>query len=451
LPEKVADEIYLVFHLDQFQNDILRKLDLWHFAIESNYSETSGRQVNISAENVYWLSESSTYWSHDIVDALAVANPIDLKIETYRGSDEQEIDKTYGRFWLTPNKLISPAQSISSSYTGEVKVKTAWNVDFDLDNGLYLNFTKRYKNRKNENEEQIYWSELVAEYQIEGKAQTFEEVNNSLDELDDFLLISSFALRHRCACIGFDIVNTDGYILDFYRRKLSIPEDKTEEYDELVDVAEIKEFLKTSYKKFIELERNNFVRQAINYAIPREGRTVESEFITLYSALETLVLYFRKQNNFEFVFSESESEPDEWKQFDRILRQLIKKHPFSKYDKTKRERLYDNIPALRRISFRSAYEEFLKFYELDVTDLWSVTNNEEGWSLATIRNKLVHGDYFENRKAVFVAKSHLQWLVERLLLKILDWDISKSNVCPNQLSAMSEYNNWHTSRKSLFK
>ncbi len=454
LPVKATDSISLVFHLTKKQYEIFDNENLWNFALESiddaHEYYTPERKTKISAENVYINHLSSKHWSFAISDDQMIAQPIDLKIECFVPPDGTDIPKTFGRFWLSPNKLISPGQSRSTSYTGDVKVKTAWKVDFILENGLPITFSKRHRYRDGEENEKISWSELVADYELEGKAQNFDDVNNTLTDLDDLLRISSLAARHSCVCVGFDISNTEGYILDFYRSNISVPSSKKNDYDELIDIQHIKEFLNLAYNKFIELERNDLIRQAISYTIPREGRTVENSFISLYSALETLILYFRKNANLEFVFTEEENE--EWRKFDRIIRQLIKRHPLLKNDKTKRKRIYDNIPALKRISFRAAFEECFKFYEVDISDLWAVTGNNEGWSLSTIRNKLVHGEHFDStrRHSIVAAESHLQWIVERLLLKILGWDISKSKVSAEYLErVMHDYKDWKSDQKLL--
>ena len=454
LPVKVTDSILLAFHPTEEQYRIFDCGNFWRFAVES-IEEVPEHYVphhttNITAQNVYLTHLSNTHWGFKVSESRMIAEPIDLKIERFRSPDGVDTPKTFGRFWLTPNKLISPAQSRSTSYTGEVNIKTVRNIDFTLENGLNLDFSKRHHYRDGEDNEYISWSELVANYEFEGKAQNFDDVYNSLNDLDDFLRLSSLALRHSCVCVGFDIVNTEGYILDFYRRNISIPPTNEDRYDELIDIINIKEFLSTTYQKFIELERNDLIRQAINYTIPRENRTIESSFISLYSALETLILYFRRNENLEFVFSEEENQ--EWRTFDKDLRQFIKEHPVLKNDKTKRKRLYDNIPALKRISFRAACEECFKFYDVDISDLWAIIGNDKGWSLSTIRNKLVHGEHFASTKrhSIVAAKSHLQWIVERLLLKIVGWDISKSNISSEYLErVMNDYKDWKSDQNLL--
>lgn len=449
LPRKIADPILLVFHLTKDQYLVFDKTNLWKFSIEGEY-DVPNHKTRFSAQNVYRASLSATYWSPDTIEALCVAEPIDLKREHFRSPDlSQPTPKTHGRFWLSNNRLLSPGQSIGHSFTGDVNVRTIWQVEFTLENGLSLKFSNRYRHLES-NEETTSWSELVAEYQLHGKAQTFLEAVNCLTDLDDLLRLASLAARHRCVCLGLDLSTTEGYIVEYYRRDISRPAPMPDRGDELISKEHIAEFLQVTYRRLIDLMRHDLIRQAINYAIPREGRTVESSFITLYSALETIVLYFRRQQNLETVFSSSED--DLWKLLQKDLREFFRVHPVLRDDKTKRMRLYDNMTALRRVSFRTAFEECCRFYSVDVSDLWPVTGSKDGWSLSVVRNKLVHGEHFNaaQRGAVGAAKSHLQWTVERLLLAILGWDISKSSVDAGYLSRNNgDYIEWKSDQRIL--
>jgi hypothetical protein len=74
-----------------------------------------------------------------------------------------------------------------------------------------------------------------------------------------------------------------------------------------------------------------------------------------------------------------------------------------------------------------------------------------GVSLAAIRNRLVHGEAFSGEKygAVMVAEMHLQWTLERMLLLLFDWDVSRSGVGPRALTNMTSYFVWQRSRALL--
>lgn len=67
--------------------------------------------------------------------------------------------------------------------------------------------------------------------------------------------------------------------------------------------------------------------------------------------------------------------------------------------------------------------------------MWSITESNQGISLSQIRNKLIHGDTlnFNQHKSLIIAKEHLKIAVERMILKVLEWDISKTRVSPSKI------------------
>lgn len=73
--------------------------------------------------------------------------------------------------------------------------------------------------------------------------------------------------------------------------------------------------------------------------------------------------------------------------------------------------------------------------------------------LADIRNKLVHGYTFNNEEwnLMTIAHQHLQWRLERMLLRILGWDVNRSRVSSDFLDSnyKSIYINWVNDRDRL--
>src|SRR5947209_12678431 len=73
------------------------------------------------------------------------------------------------------------------------------------------------------NGDRLSFSELVANFKdnaLLGAAQGIQE--KCLDALDDFLLVTSFAARQRCICLGWEANDSRGH-LTFYRRGFTIP------------------------------------------------------------------------------------------------------------------------------------------------------------------------------------------------------------------------------------
>lgn len=154
---------------------------------------------------------------------------------------------------------------------------------------------------------------------------------------------------------------------------------------------------------------------------------------------------YRDTHNFHYILGS-----DDYKKFSRDLKSFIKAHDLFKDSNEdelrskKRKLVYEKIAELNRISFGTAFKSFCDFYQIDLCDLWSLGGGEVSTSLTKIRNRLIHGGRFERSEydAVICAKTHLQWTLERCILRVLGWDIEKSNVRSLFLKHCVGYNEW---------
>jgi len=268
---------------------------------------------------------------------------------------------------------------------------------------------------------------------LEGAA-LFSGKEKHLDALDEFLLLTSFAARQRCICVGWEAHDSSGAVT-FYRRDFTIPSPKPNEYsdDTLIDKANFEDFLGSVYTNFVKIEPREAIRHVL-HAVTAEVSTVEMGFIRLFSALETLVLKHRRDTNAEFIFP-----PDDWKRVKEELKKYIKSAPSFVEDTLKRSLVYKNLSALNRISLQTAYDDFCAYYKIDLNDLWPVFGGRETTSLSEIRNRLVHGEPLSRiqRNTLINAKQHLEWILERIILEILGWSVNKSRVSSKELCCMT--------------
>jgi len=408
-------------------------------------------EAKILSDKVYFKHKSSNHWGNEIVESVFIAEPIDLKVIQFLRHDSQDsLKKTVGSFWLTPSALLSPAKTIEPSYNGNVKVETIRQIKFTLANALPLVFDKHFRYLKNENGDDITFTELVAEFEIGGEKQDIEA--DTIGCLDDFLMLVSFAAKHRCVCLGWNFINFEGHT-KYFRRNLSIPDirKKPSLLDVIIDIQDFEEFIKQTYTKFIEIEPKDLIRQAIQciISVNQENKTFENAFFTLYSALESLTLHFRRINQLEEILP-----PEQWTNLENELKKWIKNHQLLNNDKNKDKRafIYEKLPELNRISFLTVFTQFCNYYSVDLSDLWPVIKNSKGISLSEIRNKLIHGETFNSLQleALTIAKEHLQWIVERLILAVLGWPISRSYINQDYLSHyMACYKDWEKYQKTL--
>ncbi|NEP13634.1 MAG: hypothetical protein F6K14_26220 [Symploca sp. SIO2C1] len=278
---------------------------------------------------------------------------------------------------------------------------------------------------------------------------TEHELGESIfQEIEIFLKLVSFSERRRLVCYGYKGI-LESEIIDFYRGDISVPEENLNHSlnDVLIDIKDFDEFA----LKSLAVGRSCFFREhlfeAIGKAAYREYSSLESEYLSYYSALENLVNGYRDMDKFHYVL-----EGENYKKFSKDLKSFIKKHNFFK-DKDedekelrskKRQRVYEKIAELNRISFGTAFKAFCEFYQVDLHDLWSLGGGEVATSLTKIRNRLIHGGRFERGEydAVICAKTHLKWTLERCILRVLNWDIEKSKVRPSFLKHYVHYNEW---------
>lgn len=410
LPKKVTDPVGLFFRPTTEQSHLLDHV--FEFSFHGEIKDVSGKvRKIIKAERVYHTKSSTRYWDPELSEIVMVGEPADLRIIDLlneEGQADKSNDILEGTFWLTPNAMLSPMYSRTLSFTGNVTIEKVRNFEFTLSNGLHLTFFHHYRYLDNENGETVSFPELVAEFKI-GREEG--DVGSLLQGVDDFLMLASFAARQSCVCLGWDSYDPSK-VVKYFRRDVAIPKPKKGHsmHDGLIEVIDFAEFIRTAYTSFAGIERKDLIRQAVHRAISGRDGPLESNYLILYSTLETLVLFCRQEFTNELILGQ-----------------------------------------LNRVPFRTAFDSFCKHFDVDVIDLWAVVDRKDGVSLADVRNKLIHGDSFNplQERALISAKEQLRWVVERSVLSVLGWQVHKSKVSKEYLSKMTMYKEWREDRKIL--
>lgn len=389
------------------------------------------------------------YKAESRIDYLIVVDPMDLKVTDYLPASSSTASTTKGSFKLTPLGHLTPWKSPVLSDTEVERIKIIRQISVRLPNDVDLLFDTRERRRENEDRETVIFTELVADFQFDGEDNEGIKINETLLYLDDYLLLASFAARKRCMCLSWEAW-AEKTFTRFYRKRF-VPSSfrRGEQEDWLIDMFLFKEFMDVAYSNFIKADGQNLLRRAINYTLPlpQENRTIEGSFVTLYSALETIILYFRRNQNLETILPK-----DEWKEIDKDLRSWLKRYERLQSCGDVRQLIYEKLPELNRVSFSSAFKNFCAHYGVDLRDLWDVVGRTRGIPLSGIRNKLVHGDDFshDQYEALIAATDHLRWTVERMLLAVLGWDPARSEVSVDKLqSQIAGRDDWKQERQKL--
>lgn len=183
-------------------------------------------------------------------------------------------------------------------------------------------------------------------------------------------------------------------------------------------------FINKAWINYKKSPHKDLLRSALVSQVSETRHSMESRFLSLFSGIETLILAYRKENDLEFVISDD----TECKTLRKKIYEIIKNNDIVNLSKEKRKYIYSNVSSLNRISLHKAFEMFTKQRNVYYDDLWDFFGSKDGYSLTTIRNRLVHG-YGINEKYIAsfsVALDNLKLYAKRMLFSTLGWSYQES-------------------------
>lgn len=430
LPERIYEKPYLV--LKPLKDDANGIMAPWKAAVKATiYGFDKEIQTTIEAPEVYFSGASTKYWGDGISDTTVPGEPQDLHI-IHHLKDSESRNKTDIVFWISPNRFLTPFVMLSSSYTGEIKCEHVTELAFTIKNGVKLVFEKHFRYKTEKNNDTIRWSFLAACTNIDTPANDVKTIKSAtLQDIDDFLLIASFAAKQRTTCLGWTATDRTS-LTTFYRGNYTFPQpdniDSRE--DGIIDIKDFQKFMETCYPSFLGFENKLAFRNSLYATLPSRSRPLESSFLNMFAGLETLILDFKRSKGLEFVLSEPS-----WAQLKRYLKTCIKNSTEPRVGKTQRALIYTKLGELNRISLREAFDAFCNAYSIGLADLWPVFAEDRGAGLSDIRNKLIHGDPFSHDliAPLSIACEHMEYVLQRVIVGVLGWDVKKTKIEPAYL------------------
>jgi hypothetical protein len=424
LPPAPPGKPELSFHPS---HDQFRAISTWH---EGGFEATvpgmtGGVQADLKSDCVYFEDMATKFWGRDVSESKMRGLPQNLRVtRNLRGESRGRSDIV---FWITPNGYLSPAMTIMDSYTGEVECKRVYRRKFDL--GItQVEFDRHFFKLPSSGDEILRTSCLVGTATYPGEAKDVETVYDTLiPVLDDFLLIASLSCRTRTSCVGWQASDGES-CTEFYRGFIWYPDGVQVRTlgRGLVSMTDCESFISRAFQAFQTSTSQAELRGGIYAVLGNKGQTAESAFLSTYAAMEDLLLRFRKANQLEFVFVDSD-----WSLIKTELRSWVKSGAPIDIPKEKRRHVYAKLEELNRIPARWAFDEMCRRIGVDLSDLWPTFDNGPKTTLSTIRNRLIHGGFPERAfTGLGTALQHLQWTVERLLLALLGWPVDRSEVSP---------------------
>jgi len=192
---------------------------------------------------------------------------------------------------------------------------------------------------------------------------------------------------------------------------------RTIKHDELINYRNlINGGLQTLLRAFQNSERAEEISRVIDFlASSYKLVTLESSYFLAYSALD-LVSAIDDPTSLYLLSSAK------WKKLEKALRQNLNMIAEEQQLIYILDELKGKLPELRRTSGDKRIVKACAALNVNTSDLWPNEGFEAGLKTATgMRNDLFHSALAENRHELFRHLVRVRTLVERMLLKILDW------------------------------
>lgn len=190
------------------------------------------------------------------------------------------------------------------------------------------------------------------------------------------------------------------------------------------------DFFESTLPLYSNSEYRDEIRNCINSLTIRKGNVIELAFLSYFQGLESLILVFKREKNVEFILDN-----EKFKALKKALEATIT--DLIPDNKVERGKIKNKLNELNRFSLKESALMFFQDYNIEIDDLWPLFDNvqKRETGLSTIRNFLIHGDLIPRNHLinVAIASEHLRILLTRCIFRLLNWDLSKTNVSEEYL------------------
>jgi hypothetical protein len=439
LPDRVDGEIRVVLSPTVPQASQMEHL--FEFQLSAEIARTS-----IESRTSYVLRSNRPSWGPYSPGTTIECEPRDLRIVHRLAGGDATPQQTRFTFWTTGNRALARGRIRNPLLDGSVEIQRGVPLRCLLQPNLEVTFDVHY-HTAHVRDTFVQWTQPIIETASEVPAHDIDRTAAEiLPVVDDVLLIASLAARHRTVCVGWT-ASDSSTLTTYYRRDVSPPEIQEAESNELVRRWLSQEFLDVAYAAFASLPDKQAVRRAIWAVVPGHFAVFDESYLALFAGLEDLVSAFRRQTDLRNIFRNSV-----WRTVLQRLEGIIDAlGPLASAQQ--RAWMLEKLPELNSVPLRAAFAEFCRMHSTVTDDLWPLFEMaNDGIGLAGIRNRLIHGQGYpiEQFGSLVIAKQHLRWTLERMLLALLTWPTEKSYVHPEQLARVFEpHLEWRSARANL--
>ena len=381
----------------------------WKFSLKGETKDFQGHtNVIIESETVYLKQDSTTSWGKNIKDRVVACESADIKITKNLKHFQKSNSMVDGFFIITPPEVLQGIRQLIPYSSGQVHSKIIQKFSATIEPAVKLDFDQQflYEHEKSGGVNSV--TELIAKFSV--TPETFYKIID-FDEIDDLMLLISFAYRQRCISLGW-VANHADKIETFYRQNMAKPCVAAGHgfRDMLIEYHNWMKFLDIAHEKItlMDVKCKEYLRAAINGLLNYKELHVEASYQVLYSGLEALCCLFKLH--------------------------------------------YKDIAKKTKKDIQSRACDMAKYHNIDLNDLWPIGKTDQKGTLTYIRNQISHCFDREElyKNDLIMAREHLAWIIERLVLSLLGWPVEKSNVSKNFLSSrMACYVDWQKKKKDV--
>jgi hypothetical protein len=251
-----------------------------------------------------------------------------------------------------------------------------------------------------------------------------EFIRSATEAIDDASLLVSFLSGSWTTWYGY-FVSTGDRLVEYFRQTRR--GQAIDRQDTPVQTPHVREFLRRAVSRLRLLRaENREPRLALLHTISAaEATSLEERFIRLFFALESLKDLHARSQEREWILPE--------KRFAKVRRKVrsaleeLVSSEDALLSTDEQAALERKLPELNRPAFAELLENLLRDHGVEWRDLYPPHADLSRPRFIALRDKLVHTGTVDPTAALDLETIRLQGLVERVLLRMLDWeDISSA-------------------------
>jgi hypothetical protein len=402
-------------------------------AIQAKFYAEHGKDIQIEndwepgayleIENIYGVSQSSGILS---IEASSIS--YGLKGHVTLSGDELFL---VARF--TPSGLLGKDMMRELHYDGSVKIKKLNYKDayWETDIGKFT-IHKVYEHFDGE----VFYRKTSTSVEAT-QAHISLKSDNPIDldsmrkkVLEYFEIISStLSLSFR---VPVKLYQVDYLIIEKDRKATNFSFPKVQRYKLLDNQKKVTrdpliEIRNLSGKKFHHLassirnnDSSNAIRKSINFLAISRTKYLEESYFYCFLALDSIIEEILSANNIDTRIPNKA-----WKKIEKLLSNCIKDNNSEEFQEHLSE-VRRKLPELKRYAFSKKADQVVSILKVDTSGIWKNKSFSEGLGEATrIRNNLFHAGHVDSIDDMHGNLIRLQFLLERIILKALNWKTSQ--------------------------